>query len=62
MEVALVGAVIYHMLNGVRIMLIDFTNFGFRHERTMFWVVLVLSVVLTSPSLFIILAAHNAGG
>lgn len=62
MEVALVGAVIYHMLNGVRIMLIDFTDFGFRHERMMFWIVLVLSVVLTAPSLFIILAAHNAGG
>lgn len=62
MEVALVGAVVYHMLNGVRIMLIDFTGIGYRRERLMFWIVLVLSVLLTAPSLFIILAAHNAAG
>jgi succinate dehydrogenase cytochrome b556 subunit len=58
MEVALVGAVIYHALNGIRVLLIDFTSFGYRRERLMFWIVLVLSVVLTVPSLFIILAAH----
>lgn len=62
MEVALVGAVIYHMLNGVRIMLIDFTGFGYRRERQMFWIVLILTVLLTAPSLFIIIAAHNAAG
>lgn len=60
MEVALVGAVVYHALNGVRIILIDFTGFGYKRERLMFWIVLVLTVVLTVPSLFIILAAHNA--
>ena len=62
MEVALVGAVVYHTLNGVRIMLIDFTGIGYRRERLMFWIVLVLSVLLTIPSLIIILAAHNAAG
>ncbi|MDQ3696307.1 MAG: succinate dehydrogenase, cytochrome b556 subunit [Chloroflexota bacterium] len=62
MEVALVGAVIYHALNGVRIILIDFTGIGYKRERLMFWIVLVLTVVLTAPSLFIILAAHNAAG
>jgi succinate dehydrogenase cytochrome b556 subunit len=62
MEVALVGAVVYHTLNGVRIMLIDFTGIGYRRERLMFWIVLVLSVLLTAPSLFLILAAHNAAG
>ena len=62
MEVALVGAVVYHTLNGVRIMLIDFTGIGYRRERLMFWIVLVLTVLLTAPSLFIILAAKNAAG
>jgi succinate dehydrogenase cytochrome b556 subunit len=59
MEIALVGAVIYHMLNGVRIILIDFTSFGYRHERLMFWIVLVASVLLTLPSILIIINAHS---
>ena len=59
MEVALVGAVIYHMLNGVRIILIDFTSVGYKQQRVMFWLVLVLTVVLTLPSLAIIIMAYN---
>ena len=59
MEVALVGAVIYHGLNGIRIILIDFTTVGYRRERLMFWIVLALSILLTIPSLFLIVAAHS---
>ncbi|MDQ3167856.1 MAG: succinate dehydrogenase, cytochrome b556 subunit, partial [Chloroflexota bacterium] len=56
MEIALVGAVIYHSLNGIRILLIDFWEMGTRRERQLFWMALVGTVVLTIPSGIIILA------
>lgn len=56
MEIALVGAVIYHSLNGIRILLVDFWNVGgARHERTLFFATLVLTVLLTLPSAIIII-------
>ena len=58
MEIALVGAVIYHTLNGLRIMAIDFTALGYRRERQLFWAVLILTVLLTIPSAIIIFAAE----
>ena len=54
MEVALVGAVIYHTLNGLRIILIDFWSMGTRRQRQLFWGALIGSVVLTIPSGIII--------
>ena len=55
MEVALVGAVIFHSLNGVRIALIDFWPQGVKHQRKMFYAALMMAVVLTLPSAIIIL-------
>jgi succinate dehydrogenase / fumarate reductase cytochrome b subunit len=55
MEVALVGAVVYHTLNGLRIAAIDFTEGGTRRQRQMFWAVLAGAVVLTIPSAIVIL-------
>ena len=46
MEVGLVGAVLYHALNGVRIILIDFWSVGTKHQRLMFWIVIGLWLVL----------------
>ena len=45
-EIALVAAIGLHALNGLRIILIDFTSFGTRHQKAMFWVVIGLWVVL----------------
>jgi len=56
MEIALVGAVIYHSLNGIRILLIDFWEMGTRRERQLFWMALIGTAVLTIPSGVIILA------
>lgn len=39
MEIGLVAAVLYHALNGIRVILIDFWSEGPRHQRTMLWVV-----------------------
>ena len=43
-ELALVAAIGYHALNGLRIILIDFWNA--KYQRAMFWAVIVLWIVL----------------
>ncbi len=58
MEIALVGAVVYHTLNGLRIIAIDFTRLGYRRERQLFGLVLVLSILLTLPAAIVIFAAE----
>ncbi len=58
MEIALVGAVIYHTLNGLRIMAIDFWEMGTRRQRQLFWTALIGSVLLTIPSAIIIFLAE----
>lgn len=56
MEIMLVGAVIYHSLNGIRILLIDFWKAGgVRLERPLFYALVVLTVVLTLPSAVLII-------
>nr|WP_281373888.1 succinate dehydrogenase, cytochrome b556 subunit [Mycobacterium vicinigordonae] len=45
MEYGLVGAVLFHALNGIRIILIDFWSEGPRHQRTMLWVVAVAFLI-----------------
>lgn len=54
MEVALVGAVIYHGLNGLRITLIDFWEVGVHKQRVMYYAALIGAVILTLPSLIVI--------
>jgi succinate dehydrogenase / fumarate reductase cytochrome b subunit len=58
MEIALVGAVIYHTLNGLRIILIDFWPRGVHLQKQLFWIALAGSVVLTIPSAIIIFNAE----
>ena len=56
MEIMLVGAVIYHSLNGIRIILIDFWKpGGVRYERPLYYATLGLTVLLTLPSGIVIL-------
>lgn len=58
MEILLVGAVIYHTLNGLRIIAINFTDRGPSREKKYFWWVLALSVLLTIPSVLVIFTAE----
>ena len=58
MEILLVGAVVYHTLNGIRIMTIDFTRSGYRQERVSFAIVMILTILLTLPSAWLILRAE----
>jgi succinate dehydrogenase / fumarate reductase cytochrome b subunit len=41
-ELALVAAVVFHAFNGLRIIVIDAWAFGTRHQRGLFWAVIVL--------------------
>ena len=45
-EIALVAAIGLHALNGLRIILIDFSSWGAKHQRLMFWVVVGVWLVL----------------
>ncbi len=55
LEVGLVGAVVFHGLNGIRIMLIDFWARGPRLQRQMLWAVLAIWVLLMVPGVFFML-------
>ncbi len=44
-EVALVGAVAFHALNGLRIIAVDLWPAATKHQRLLFWVVIGLWVV-----------------
>lgn len=55
MEVMLVGAVIYHTLNGLRIIAINFSSEGAVKEAKAFWWVLAGTIILTIPSGIVIL-------
>ncbi len=55
LEVGLVGAVLYHALNGIRIVLIDFWAKGPRYQRQMIWAIGAVWVVLMVPGTFFML-------
>jgi succinate dehydrogenase / fumarate reductase, cytochrome b subunit len=44
-ETALVGAIVFHAFNGIRIILVDLWSKGAKYQRQMFWIVLGLWVV-----------------
>lgn len=45
-ELALVGAIVFHAFNGLRIILVDFWGVGTRHQKAMFYIVLGLWLVV----------------
>jgi succinate dehydrogenase / fumarate reductase cytochrome b subunit len=49
MEVGLVGAVLFHALNGIRIVLVDFWSQGPRYQRQMSYGVVGLWIILFVP-------------
>jgi succinate dehydrogenase / fumarate reductase cytochrome b subunit len=52
MEVGLVAAVLYHALNGIRIMLVDFWAKGARYQRQMLWILLAVWLVVMIPGAY----------
>ncbi|MDT4911206.1 MAG: succinate dehydrogenase / fumarate reductase, cytochrome b subunit [Pseudonocardiales bacterium] len=59
MEIGLVGAVLYHALNGLRIIAIDFWSKGTRYQREMLWAIIVIWVVVMVPGGFFMIK-HTA--
>jgi succinate dehydrogenase / fumarate reductase cytochrome b subunit len=56
LSLALIGAVLLHGFNGVRIMVIDFWSRGVRYQFLMFVIVMVLTVVGFIPIAYFVLA------
>src|SRR3954468_19471345 len=55
MEVGLVGAVLFHALNGLRVIAVDFWSKGTRLQRQMLWTVVAIWVVVMIPGAFFML-------
>ena len=60
MEFGLVAAVLFHALNGIRVILIDFWSEGTRYQRLMLWIVGVAYLLLMVPA-GVVLAIHALG-
>jgi succinate dehydrogenase / fumarate reductase, cytochrome b subunit len=60
MELGLVAAVLFHALNGLRVILIDFWWEGTRYQRLMLWVVGSLWLLIMVPAT-VVVAIHIVG-
>ncbi|MDO4241909.1 MAG: succinate dehydrogenase, cytochrome b556 subunit [Microbacteriaceae bacterium] len=45
-ELGLVAAVIFHALNGLRVILVDYWSKGAKYQRAMFWIVVAVWAIL----------------
>ena len=55
LEVGLVAAVLFHALNGIRVILVDFWSKGPRYQRAMLWIVMAVWAVLMVPGAYFML-------
>lgn len=55
MELGLVGAVLYHGLNGLRLTLVDFWAKGARYQRVLLWTIVVVWVAVMIPGTYFLL-------
>jgi succinate dehydrogenase / fumarate reductase, cytochrome b subunit len=60
MELGLVAAVLYHALNGVRVILIDFWAQGTRYQRLMLWAIAVIWLLVMVPAT-VVVGIHMIG-
>jgi succinate dehydrogenase / fumarate reductase cytochrome b subunit len=44
-ELGLVAAILFHALNGLRVILIDFWRKGVKYQNVMFWVVIAIAAI-----------------
>ena len=56
-----IAGVVYHALNGLRIIVMDFTSWGVRFQRQLWYGVLVLTTVIGLPVLWVIVPQILAG-
>ena len=55
MEVGLVGAVLFHALNGIRIILVDFWSKGPKYHRVMLWTIMIVWLAVMIPGAYFML-------
>lgn len=55
LEVGLVGAVLYHALNGLRVVAIDFWSKGPRYQRQMTWVIVGVWLIVMIPGTYMMM-------
>src|ERR1700742_2364232 len=60
MELGLVAAVLYHALNGIRVILIDFWAQGTRYQRVMLWAIAVIWLLVMVPAT-VVVGIHMMG-
>lgn len=60
MEVGLVAAVLFHALNGIRVILVDFWSEGPRHQRKMLVGIGVIWLLVMVPAL-VVVGIHMSG-
>ncbi len=48
-ELGLVAAILYHALNGIRVILIDFWRKGAKYQNVLWWIVIAVAVGLFIP-------------
>ena len=61
MEVGLVGAVLFHALNGLRIIAVDFWEKGPRLQRQMLWTIVALWLLVMIPGAYFMLERTVSG-
>lgn len=55
-SLALIGSVLFHGFNGLRIILIDFWAAGYKYQQQMFYGVLALTILSFLPMAYFVLA------
>jgi succinate dehydrogenase / fumarate reductase cytochrome b subunit len=60
MDLGLVAAVLYHALNGIRVILIDFWAQGMRHQPLMLWTIAVVWLLVMVPAA-VVIGIHITG-
>ena len=45
-ELGLVAAILFHALNGLRVILIDFWRKGVKYQNVMFWIVIAIAAIV----------------
>lgn len=60
-EAGLVATVIFHALNGIRIIIVDSWSKGAKYQRVLFWIVVALTLILLAGFLPVHLG-HVFGG
>jgi len=63
LEIALLGAVLYHAINGIRVLLVDFAGGARYHKKLWFGLMVVYALLMiVFGGMMLMHVFHNAGG